>query len=221
MLTVALAVAAGRARHRGGAGLRAQGQQPGRRGHEGGHRAGRPAARSRQVPRCGQRSARTGCWSARDCRQRRCRPTRSRAVTPDLGGLVTSADVPSGQLLLRPMLVRRARSPGRRDSEGHGRGHHRRSACRRRSPATSQPGSQVAVFDTYAHQVALDVQATCDELASACRPAVPCTPGWCCPGWRCCRWERPRPAVRRTSARDVPARLGRAASRRRRRARCW
>ena len=55
------------------------------------------------------------------------------AITPELSALVMSANVPAGQLLLRPMLVTAAQATaqGARDPARHGRGDH---------PALPPPG---------------------------------------------------------------------------------
>ena len=83
-----------------------------------------------------------------------------RSITPDLAGLVTSAAVPSGQLLLRPMLVTSTQVTGG-VAIPKGMVAITIQVCLPEAVAGYlTAGSEVAVFDTYSSK-SLDVQETC------------------------------------------------------------
>jgi pilus assembly protein CpaB len=87
-----------------------------------------------------------------------------RLITPGLGGLVMSAAVPSGQLLLRPMLVTSAQATATGAlAIPKGMIAITIPLCLPEAVANYvQPGSQVAVFDTYATKKAT-LQESCDQ----------------------------------------------------------
>jgi len=87
-----------------------------------------------------------------------------RSITPGLGGLVMSAAVPSGQLLLRPMLVTAAQATAT-GALAIPKGMVAVTIPLCLSGAVAgyvQPGSQVAVFDTYPTKKA-SLQESCDQ----------------------------------------------------------
>jgi pilus assembly protein CpaB len=87
-----------------------------------------------------------------------------RSITPGLGGLVMSAAVPSGQLLLRPMLVTAAQATAT-GALAIPKGMVAVTIPLCLSGAVAgyvQPDSQVAVFDTYATKKA-SLQESCDQ----------------------------------------------------------
>lgn len=84
-----------------------------------------------------------------------------RAITPDIAGLVTSGAVPSGQLLLRPMLVASAQVTGG-VAIPKGMIAVTIQICLPEAVAGYvTAGSEVAVFDTYGTK-SLNVQETCN-----------------------------------------------------------
>jgi pilus assembly protein CpaB len=88
-----------------------------------------------------------------------------RSITPGLGGLVVSAAVPSGQLLLRPMLVTLAQATAT-GALAIPKGLLAVTMPLCISGAVAgyvQPGSQVAVFDTYATSKKASLQESCDQ----------------------------------------------------------
>jgi pilus assembly protein CpaB len=89
-----------------------------------------------------------------------------RSITPDLAGLVTSAAVQSGQLLLRPMLVASAQVTGG-VAIPKGMVAVTIQICLPEAVAGYvTAGSEVAVFDTYSSK-SLNVQQTCDASHQA------------------------------------------------------
>jgi pilus assembly protein CpaB len=87
-----------------------------------------------------------------------------RSITPALGSLVVSAQVPSGQLLLRPMLVTSAQATAAGAlAIPKGMVAVTIPLCLPEAVAGYvQPGSQVAVFDTYATKKA-SLQESCNQ----------------------------------------------------------
>ena len=91
-----------------------------------------------------------------------------RSITPELSSLVMSANVPSGQLLLRPMLVTAAQATGAGTlAIPKGMVAVTIPLCLPEAVAGYvQPGSQVAVFDTYS-TAKLSVQENCSGTSQS------------------------------------------------------
>jgi len=91
-------------------------------------------------------------------------PNAVRSITPALGSLVLSAQVPSGQLLLRPMLVTSAQATATGAlAIPRGMVAVTIPLCLPEAVADYvQPGSQVAVFDTYPTKKS-SLQETCNQ----------------------------------------------------------
>jgi pilus assembly protein CpaB len=121
------------------------------------------------------------------------------SITPDISSLVMSANVQSGQLLLRPMLVTAAQATGAGTlAIPKGMVAVTIPLCLPEAVAGYvQPGSQVAVFDTYS-TTKLSVQENCSGTSQSHQSSAqgPVLTRVVLPRVWSCRWDPPRPPER-------------------------